>query len=80
MGNRVRIITFQIYIRLPNGWRFCPVSIPMRTIFVTYPYPNRGIPHGLAGIVSPLSSLINSDKLDCNLTRSVEHDLNVSFG
>jgi hypothetical protein len=29
----------------------------MGTIFVLYPYPNRGIPHGLAGIGSPLTSL-----------------------
>jgi hypothetical protein len=29
----------------------------MGTIFVPYPYPNRGIPHGLAGIGSPLTSL-----------------------
>jgi hypothetical protein len=30
----------------------------MGTIFVPYPYPNRGIPHGLAGIGSPLTSLV----------------------
>jgi hypothetical protein len=29
----------------------------MGTIFVPYPYPNRGIPHGLAGIGYPLTSL-----------------------
>jgi hypothetical protein len=29
----------------------------MGTIFVPYPYPNRGIPHGLVGIGSPLTSL-----------------------
>jgi hypothetical protein len=58
MGNRVRIIAFQTHTRLPNGWRFCPISIPMGTIFVPYPYPNRGIPHGLAGIGSPLTSLV----------------------
>jgi hypothetical protein len=29
----------------------------METIFVSYPYPNRGILHGLAGIGFPLSSL-----------------------
>jgi hypothetical protein len=29
----------------------------MGTIFVPYPYPNRGILHGLAGIGSPLTSL-----------------------
>jgi hypothetical protein len=29
----------------------------MGTIFVPYPYPNRGIPHGLSGIGSPLTSL-----------------------
>jgi hypothetical protein len=57
MSNRVRIIAFQTHTRLPNGWRFCPISIPMGTIFVPYPYPNRGIPHGLAGIGSPLTSL-----------------------
>jgi hypothetical protein len=57
MGNRVRIITSQTHTRLPNGWRFCPISIPMGTIFVPYPYPNKGIPHGLAGIGSPLTSL-----------------------
>jgi hypothetical protein len=58
MGNRVRIIASQTQTRLPNGWRFCPISIPMGTIFVSYPYPNRGIPHGLAGIGSPLTSLL----------------------
>ena len=58
MGNRVRIIASQTHTRLPNGWRFCPISIPMGTIFVPYPYPNRGIPHKLAGIGSPLTSLI----------------------
>jgi hypothetical protein len=57
MGNRVRIIASQTHTRLPNGWRFCPISIPMGTIFVPYPYPNRGINHGLAGIGSPLTSL-----------------------
>jgi hypothetical protein len=57
MGNRVRIVASQTHTRLPNGWRFCPISIPMGTIFVPYPYPNRGIPHGLAGIGSPLTSL-----------------------
>jgi hypothetical protein len=30
----------------------------MGTIFVSYPYPNRRIPHGLAGIGSPLTSLL----------------------
>jgi hypothetical protein len=29
----------------------------MGKIFVSYPYPNKGIPHGLAGIGSPLTSL-----------------------
>jgi hypothetical protein len=58
MGNRVRIIASQTHTRLPNGWRFCPISIPVGTIFVSYPYPNRGIPHGLAGIGSPLTSLV----------------------
>jgi hypothetical protein len=58
MGNRVRIIASQTNTRLPNGWRFCPIFIPMGTIFVSYPYPNRGIPHELAGIGSPLTSLI----------------------
>jgi hypothetical protein len=29
----------------------------MGTIFVPYPYPNRGIPHGLSGIGSPLTFL-----------------------
>jgi hypothetical protein len=57
MGNRVRIIAYQTHTRLPNGWRFCPISIPMGTIFVSYPYLNRGIPHGLASIGSPLTSL-----------------------
>jgi hypothetical protein len=57
MGNRVRIIASQTHTRLPNGWRFCPISIPMGIIFVPYPYPNRGIPHGLSGIGSPLTSL-----------------------
>jgi hypothetical protein len=64
MGNRVRIIAFQTHTRLPNGWRFCPISIPMGTIFVSYPYPNRGIPHGLAGIGSPLTSLTVSKHWD----------------
>jgi hypothetical protein len=58
MCNRVRIIASQTHTRLPNGWRFYPISIPMGTIFVPYPYPNRGIPHGLAGIGSPLTSLV----------------------
>jgi hypothetical protein len=31
----------------------------MGTIFVPYSYPNREIPHGLAGIGSPLTSLIS---------------------
>jgi hypothetical protein len=57
MGNRDRIIVSQTHTRLPKGWIFCPISIPMETIFVSYPYPNRGIPHGLAGIGSPLTSL-----------------------
>jgi hypothetical protein len=57
MGNQVRIIASQTHTCLPNGWIFCPISIPMRTIFVPYMYPNRGIPHGLAGIGSPLTSL-----------------------
>jgi hypothetical protein len=30
MGNRVRIIASQTHTRLPNGWNFCPISIPMR--------------------------------------------------
>jgi hypothetical protein len=58
MSNRVRIIASQTHIRLPNGWRFCPISIPMGTIFVPYPYPDREIPYGLAGIGSPLTSLV----------------------
>jgi hypothetical protein len=57
MGNRVWIIASQTHTRLPNGWRFCPISIHMGTIFVSYPYPNMGIPHELAGIGSPLTSL-----------------------
>jgi hypothetical protein len=57
-GNRVQIIASQTHTRLLNGWRFCPISIPMGTIFVSYPYPNRGIPHGLSGIGSPLTSLV----------------------
>jgi hypothetical protein len=57
MGNRVQIIVSQTHTRLLNEWRFCPISISMETIFVSYPYPNRGILHGLAGIGFPLSSL-----------------------
>jgi hypothetical protein len=57
MGKRVRIIASQTHTHLPNGWRFCPISIPMGIIFVPYPYPNRGIPHGLSGIGSLLTSL-----------------------
>jgi hypothetical protein len=38
MGNRVQIIAFQTHTRLPNGWRFCPIFIPMGTIFVPYLY------------------------------------------
>jgi hypothetical protein len=30
----------------------------MGTILIPYLYPNRGIPHGLAGIGSPLTSLV----------------------
>ena len=60
MGNRVRIIASQTHTRLPNEWGFCPISILMGTIFVAYLYPNRGIPHGLAGIGSPLTSLLAS--------------------
>jgi hypothetical protein len=60
MGNRVQIIASQNHTRLPNGWRFCPIFIPMRTIFVPYLYPNRGIPHGLGGYRVPLTSLIVS--------------------
>jgi hypothetical protein len=58
MGNQVRIIASQNHTHLPNGWRFCLISILMGTIFVTYPYPNRGIPHRLTGIGSPLTSLL----------------------
>jgi hypothetical protein len=29
MGNQVRIIASQTHTRLPNEWRFCPISIPM---------------------------------------------------
>jgi hypothetical protein len=50
MGNRVRIIASQTHIHLPNGWRFCPISIPMGIIFVPYPYPNRGILYRLASM------------------------------
>jgi hypothetical protein len=57
MGNRVRIIASQTHTRLSNGWRFCLIFIPMGTIFVSYPYPNREILHGLAGIESPLTFL-----------------------
>jgi hypothetical protein len=57
MDNRVRIIAYQTHTRLLNGWRFCLIYIPIGTNFVPYPYPNRGIPHGLAGIGSPLTSL-----------------------
>jgi hypothetical protein len=32
----------------------------MGTIFIPYPYPNREIPHGLAGIGSPLTSLVEA--------------------
>jgi hypothetical protein len=60
MGNQVRIIASQTHTRLPNGWRFCPISIPMGTFFVPYSYPNRGIPHGLASIGSPLTYLLMS--------------------
>jgi hypothetical protein len=60
MGNRVQIIASRTHICLPNGWRFCPISILMGTIFVLYPYPNRGIPHELAGIGSPLTSLLQA--------------------
>jgi hypothetical protein len=60
MGNRVRTISSQTHTRLPNGWRICPICIPMGTNFVPYPYPNRGIPHGLAGIGSPLTSLVTA--------------------
>jgi hypothetical protein len=72
MGNRVWIIASQTHTRLPNGWRFCPIFIPMRTIFIPYPYPSRGIPHGLAGIGSPLTSLVqtrvyNFDRYSTNL-------------
>jgi hypothetical protein len=62
MGNRVRIIASQTHTRLPNGWRFCPISISMDTIFVSYLYPNRGIPHGLTGIGSPLTSVIETQQ------------------
>jgi hypothetical protein len=57
MGNQVRIIASQTHTRLPNGGDFVPYPIPMGIIFVTYMYPNRGIPHGLAGIGFPLTSL-----------------------
>jgi hypothetical protein len=60
MSNRVRVIASQTHTRLPNGWRFCPISIYMGIIFVPYPYPNRRILHGLAGIGSPLTSLLLS--------------------
>jgi hypothetical protein len=56
---------------------FCPIFILIRTISVTYPYPNRKSPRVSGYRVS--IDIFNSDKLDCNLTRSVEHDLNVSF-
>jgi hypothetical protein len=69
MGNRVRIIASQTHTRLPNGWRFCPISIPMGTTFVPYPYPNRGIPHGLSGIGSPLTSLLGLDEPVLEMTR-----------
>jgi hypothetical protein len=42
---------------LSNEWRFCLISILMGTIFVSYSYPNRGIPHGLTGIGSLLTPL-----------------------
>jgi hypothetical protein len=58
MGNRVRVITSQTHTRLLNGWRFCLISISMGIIFIPYLYPNRGIPHGLSGIGSPLTSLL----------------------
>jgi hypothetical protein len=61
MGNRVRIIASQTHTCLTNECRFCLIFIPMGTIFVPYPYPNRGIPHGLAGIGSPLTSLVVGD-------------------
>jgi hypothetical protein len=71
MGNRVRIIASQTHTRLPNGWRFCPISIPMGTIFIPYPYPNREIPHGLAGIGSPLTSLPHTYLISRRKNRSV---------
>jgi hypothetical protein len=60
MGNRVRIIASQTHTHLSNGWRFCPITIPMGTLSIPYSYPNRGIPHGLAGIGSPLTSLVSN--------------------
>jgi hypothetical protein len=77
MGNRVRIIPSQ-HTRLPNGWRFCPISIPMNTIFVPYPYPNRGIPHGLVGIGSPLTSLGAMEKIREEMTELFRDRLGVS--
>ena len=74
MGNRVRIIASQTHTRLPNGWRFCPISIPMGTIFVPYPYPNRGIPHGLAGIGSPLTSLLGGRPLYDEVSQDLTFD------
>jgi hypothetical protein len=80
MGNRVQIIASQTHTRLPNEWRFCPISILMGTIFVPYPYPNRGIPHGLSGIRSPLTSLhmrdtcsIYKDAIDLRLYSVFAH-------
>jgi hypothetical protein len=75
MGNRVRVIASQTHTRLPNGWRFCPISILMGIIFVPYPYPNREIPHGLAGIWSPLTSLLMSTAANGAATAtSTKHD------
>jgi hypothetical protein len=42
----------------------------MGTIFVSYPYPNRGIPHGLTGIGSPLTSLVTTTQNLCDYTTS----------
>jgi hypothetical protein len=74
MGNRVWVIASQTHIRLPNGWIFCPISIPMGTIFVSYPYPNRGIPHRLSGIGSPLTSLCPTQVMDKSMSLPCSRD------
>jgi hypothetical protein len=54
MCNRIWIIDSQTIPVYPMSGDFVPYPYP---IFVSYSYPNRGIPHGLVGIGSPLTSL-----------------------